>query len=452
MLTTDDARDIIDIYGPHRKRWPPVEAAQMDALLKGDRELADYLKTQQDIDRQLNSWQEDLDGAEIDDDEGDHSGPDEEEDEDDPDFGDEDTDEEEDEDQKAQASNQSAEDQDTEDRPRISLNPDDMPDMDELFSDTIRGLIEKDVRGQFNVFSRDRDGLVDVKVPDGTTTEAIDQAVQQAVGPLMKDLRRMIAARSQVRRIPGKRSGRLHAPSLHRIKLGDDRVFSRKEESPSLDTAITLLLDCSGSMASGRLKLAIETAYALGKVLDKLNISFECIGFTDGDGGMTGDEYGEWYKEAEKAAHEHPIGRVQPLEMPQFKTFDERWNIPVQKRFAATFQTPYAVSMGMTPEGCGLEFAAKRLLQRREARKILICMTDGSPGIHDMNYTNEAECSDLMHSKRMVQAIEASGIDLVGIGIQHAGPTGYYSNSMVIQSIGEMPKLLMGVLKRFIVG
>jgi hypothetical protein len=38
------------------------------------------------------------------------------------------------------------------------------------------------------------------------------------------------------------------------------------------------------------LKLATETAYALGKVLDKLNISFECIGFTDGHGGMTTTE------------------------------------------------------------------------------------------------------------------------------------------------------------------
>jgi hypothetical protein len=28
--------------------------------------------------------------------------------------------------------------------------------MDELFSDTIRGLIDQDVKGQFNVFSRDR--------------------------------------------------------------------------------------------------------------------------------------------------------------------------------------------------------------------------------------------------------------------------------------------------------
>jgi cobalamin biosynthesis protein CobT len=137
--------------------------------------------------------------------------------------------------------------------------------------------------------------------------------------------------------------------------------------------------------------------------------------------------------------------------MPKFKSFDERWNIPTQKRFAANFQTR-TISMGMTPEGCGLEFAAKRLIARKEDRKILICMTDGAPGCHDMNYSNEAECSDLTHSKRMVKSIEAAGIDLVGIGIQHHGPTGYYSNSMVIQSIDEMPKLLMGVLKKFIVG
>jgi cobalamin biosynthesis protein CobT len=95
----------------------------------------------------------------------------------------------------------------------------------------------------------------------------------------------------------------------------------------------------------------------------------------------------EWYEEAEKAAHEHPLGRIQPLEMPQFKTFEERWNIPTQKRFAAVFELTRAVNMGMTPEGCGLEFAAKRLIARKEARKILLCMTDGSPGCHDLNYT-----------------------------------------------------------------
>jgi cobalamin biosynthesis protein CobT len=457
MLTVDDAMDIIDIYGPHRKRWPPVDANDMDALLSSNDELAAYLKRQQKIDAMLNNWQEDLDGADIetDEDPSDHShSGDDEEDEDDDSPDEEDNDE--DSEQQDQPEVGCVDEEDDGARPSIILNPDAIEDMDDKFAATIKGLIDESAGSQFNVFSRDLDGFEEVKVPDDTTTEAIDQAVMKAVGPLMKDLRRLIAARSQARRIPGKRSGRLHAPSLHRIKLGDDRVFSRKEETPSLNTAITLLVDASGSMASGRLRLAMETSYALGTVLNKLGIAFECIGFTDGwPGGhqwpMKTDQQ-QWYDEAMKAGQEHPIGRIFPLIVARWKAFEDRWTIPTMKRFAATHKNNNAVQMGSTPEGCGLEFAAKRLLARSEDRKILICMTDGSPGCTDYNASGEPGKSDFNHSKDMVAAIAAAGVDIVGIGINHNGPTGYYPNSLVIQNVGEMPKLLMGVLKRFILG
>lgn len=65
MLTIEDAKDIIDIYGPHRKDWPPVDTPAMDALIKGEKELGDYLRRQRAIDAMLNNWDEDLDGANI---------------------------------------------------------------------------------------------------------------------------------------------------------------------------------------------------------------------------------------------------------------------------------------------------------------------------------------------------------------------------------------------------
>jgi hypothetical protein len=52
----------------------------------------------------------------------------------------------------------------------------------------------------------------------------------------------------------------------------------------------------------------------------------------------------------------------------------------------------------------------------------------------------------------MVESIALAGVDVVGIGIQHAGPTRYYPHALVIQNIDEMPKLLMGVLKKFLIG
>src|SRR5690348_5097538 len=68
-LTVEDAQDIIDVYGPSRKRSPPSEVPAMDALLQSDKELAEYLKRQRTIDSLLNKWKEDDDGALVEEDE-----------------------------------------------------------------------------------------------------------------------------------------------------------------------------------------------------------------------------------------------------------------------------------------------------------------------------------------------------------------------------------------------
>jgi cobalamin biosynthesis protein CobT len=433
MLTVDAAKDLIDTYGPHRARWPASEVPAIDALNRTDTEFRRYLKAQLKIDRQLNNWEEEIDGAQVDaDDELEGEGGDEDVDTDLPD------------DEDPGEDHGRDEDEDDGIGP-IHLDERDLADMDQMFADAIQALIDNHATGNFNVFSRDLDRLVDIPVKDGTAVEPIDRAVAQAVGPLMKDLRRLIAARSQVRRIPGKRSGRLHAASLHRIKVGDDRVFSRKEEAVSLSTAITLLIDNSGSMSGPRMKLATETAYALGTVLNKLGIAFECIGFT------TNGNPGRDYLDAlHQASRKYPISRSLPLNMPKFKAFDERWTIPVQQRFAAVFGGQRPCQMNCTPEGCGLEFAAKRLLARPEERKILICMTDGEPGTQGS--TGYVPGLYVNQSRKMVESIALAGVDVVGIGIQHAGPTNYYPNSLVIQNVAEMPKLLMGVLKKFLLG
>jgi nitric oxide reductase activation protein len=108
--------------------------------------------------------------------------------------------------------------------------------------------------------------------------------------------------------------------------------------------------------------------------------------------------------------------------------------------------------MGMTPEGCGLEFAAKRLIARKEARKILICMTDGSPGCHDLNYTNEPNAPTLSIASAWSARSKLRASISWASASSTTGRLATISNSMVIQNVGEMPKLLMGVLKKFIVG
>jgi cobalamin biosynthesis protein CobT len=450
-LSINDAMDLIDIYGADEDLWPRQDADALKNLVATDEDFADYVADVKRIDDLLANWEEAEDGLDVG--EKDDKNP----------WGDQDDEDESDDLNYKQGggagNDEEIPDQQDEDENEtvIEINPERLEDMDKMFSDAIQKAFSNADPTEFRVFTRDYDELVDIEgVNDQTSIAEIDTAVAKSTGPLMKDLRRMIAARSQVQRIPGMRRGRLHGPNLHRILSGDDRVFTRKEEAQSLDTAISLVVDCSGSMAGDRMKLAMETAYSLGSVLSRLGIQFECLGFTDNysDPRVTNKSY---KKEAEAADAVAKIIRAVPITMPRFKEFSERWNQPVQRRFAQVFNADggygCGVRFGSTPEGCGMEFAARRLLRRKEARKIMIVMTDGEPGGHVFNpQSMNDHWAYKRQSAEMVKAIEAAGVDLVGIGIQHAGPTGYYTNSMVIQSLDEMPKQLLQLLKKFIVG
>jgi cobalamin biosynthesis protein CobT len=446
-LNINDAMDLIDIYGADEDLWPTRDRDMLKDMIANDEDFADYVKDVKRIDDMLANWEEADDGLDVG--ETDDDGR-----------SDRDDDYDRDEDEEFESAGMGGpvmHDQDEDDDTVIEINPERLKDMDEMFADAIQKAFSDADPSEFRVFTRDYDGIVDIDgVSDTTPIDKLDQAVAKSVGPLMKDLRRLIAARSQVKRVPGMRSGRLHGPNLHRILSGDDRVFTRREEAQSLDTAISLVVDCSGSMAGPRMQLAMQTAYALGSVLSRLGIQFECLGFTDnyGDPRVTNKSYQKEVAAADKVAK---IIRAVPIIMPRFKEFGERWTQPVMRRFASVFNAGggygCGVPFGATPEGCGMEFAARRLIARKEARKIMIVMTDGEPGGHVYEPRNMNDhWSYKRQSGDMVKAIEAAGVDLVGIGIQHAGPTGYYTNSMVIQNLEEMPQQLLGLLKKFILG
>ena len=454
-LNINDAMDMVDAYGADPDLWPREHKDDLLEMQRVDEDFADYVASVKRLDDLLNDWGEGDDGVDVGEDTeddftglGDTDSEDMDDEDDEPcsgsDWGD-------DEDEEETDDVDDFEDED--DGSVIEVNSERLQDMDSMFSDAIQKAFSDGDPMEFRVFTRDYDEIVDITGVDETVSlEGIDQAVAKATGPLQKDLRRLIAARSQVQRVPGMRRGRLHGPNLHRILSGDDRVFTRREEAQSLDTAISLVIDCSGSMAGREMILSTETGYAIASVLSRLGIAFECLGFTDNynDPRVNNPAYRKELAEANAIA---PIVRHIPITMPKFKLFEERWNQPVQRRFARVHnaQGGYGcgVNYGSTPEGCGIEFAARRLLRRKEARKIMLVMTDGSPGGHCYGGSS---WSYLEQSKQVVKAVEAAGIDLVGIGICHDGPAGYYTNHMCFDQLEDMPKLLLALLKKFLVG
>ena len=150
-----------------------------------------------------------------------------------------------------------------------------------------------------------------------------------------------------------KRSGRkLSSRRTPGIALGKLDVFRNEEEGLELDTAVSLLVDASGSMSDNfegyrtgatdegsRIVSALAVSIAAALALDKHSIPFEvaCLG--------------EFF-------------------VPQ-KSFDEPFR---------TLKTTYlAEYLGGTLTGCAVAKATTSLLSRPESRKVLVVITDGDP-------------------------------------------------------------------------
>lgn len=297
----------------------------------------------------------------------------------------------------------------------------------------------------YRIYTRELDKIEVVADWDDLPVDAVkkmEDDTQHMVAPMQKDIERMMAARSQSVRVPGFRSGRLHAGSLHRLTTNDDRVFRRKQEHKSKETAVTLLIDNSGSMSGQKVEIAMKAGMALSQTLERLDIKHEVLGFTT-------LQYQKWNSDKtalgrEIAREEDRIGksfsRTEPLHIPIYKTFDERLTPLVKRRFAMPLNG--RVRLIQNIDGESVRIAASRLSLRREVRKVLIVLSDGSPAAQS-DFPHEI-CADL---HRAVADVARMKIDLVGIGIMDDSVSHYYPKFTVLRDLASLPGAVLTELK-----
>jgi len=265
--------------------------------------------------------------------------------------------------------------------------------------------------------------------------------VDHMVGPLQKDLERAIASMSKSIWTAGHRSGRINATALARLtSFNDERAFRRKHEHTANDVAVTLLIDCSGSMTSNnRIRVASETAYALASVLERIRISTEVLGFSTGR-----DFSAEAHSEARRLGVTY--ARYEALNMPIIKGFAERVTPTVKNRLAYLGNRSYQHGLlRNNVDGECVQIAATRLSQRREKRKILMVLSDGKPACaHD---------SGLLHAhlKGAVKDAEKGGIEVLGIGIQTSDPKKYYPKCVTLNNVSDLPGTVIREIKKLLV-
>lgn len=199
------------------------------------------------------------------------------------------------------------------------------------------------------------------------------------------------------------------------------------------DTALTILLDNSGSMRGNPIVMSAMACEIIAGILEKFSVKTEIIGFTTADW-----KGGRARKLWESSGRSRNPGRLNELRHVIYKHFNQSFK-------KSKINLGLMLKEGVLKEnidGEALLFARGRLMQQSEKRKILMVISDGTP-VDDS--TASANDSDILsdHLSHVINKIEkASKIEIVGIGIGHTTEE-FYRNSITIKSLEELGDVMI---------
>lgn len=199
------------------------------------------------------------------------------------------------------------------------------------------------------------------------------------------------------------------------------------------NTALTILLDNSGSMRGNPIVMSSLACEIIAEILEKFTIKTEIIGYTTADW-----RGGRVRKLWEVSGREKNPGRLNELRHIIYKHFNQNFK-------KSRINLGLMLKEGILKEnidGEALLFARSRLMQQNERRKILIVISDGTPVDDSTNSSNDKDIlSDHLHY--VVNKIEKqSSIEVVGIGIGHSIEE-FYRNSITIRTIEELGDVMI---------
>ncbi len=231
-----------------------------------------------------------------------------------------------------------------------------------------------------------------------------------SVPRLAQRLKQLFAIEQRAGWHDGEEEGVIDGRRLSQIvsRPGYSRVFKQEKQVPYCDTAITFLIDNSGSMKRQRFEAVTILVDIYCRALELAGITTEILGFTTR--GWTGGESVKVWRQ--QGAPDMP-GRL-----------NDRLHIVYKDMASSWRRSRYSISSLMNPthfreglDGEALQWAATRLRNRIESRKCLVMISDGAPMDSATSNYNDAFFLE-RHMKNVVGSIERSGdIELKAIGI-----------------------------------
>jgi cobaltochelatase CobT len=256
------------------------------------------------------------------------------------------------------------------------------------------------------------------------------EPLKGAVGRLANKLQRRLQAQQNRAWEFDREEGILDAGRLARVVANPTTPLSFKVEKDTefRDTVVTLLLDNSGSMRGRPISIAAICADVLARTLERCGVKVEILGFTTRawKGGQSREK---WLAAGRPAAP----GRLNDLRHIVYKAADAPWR-RVRSNLGLMMKE------GLLKEnidGEALEWAHRRALVRREARKVLMVISDGAP-VDDSTLSVNAASFLEKHLRDVIAMVERRrAVELVAIGIGH-DVTRYYQRAVTITDVEQL--------------
>jgi cobalamin biosynthesis protein CobT len=279
-----------------------------------------------------------------------------------------------------------------------------------------------------------------------------------AVNVVYTVLTRTLLAQARTKTQYGRQDGKINTTAVGMLRAGSPSIFKRKRKGLKLNTYVEVIVDQSGSMSGyfsergkSKIGLAQQTCIVLAEALNRIGVPFGICGFTCGfDSVGIPNEKHKGYEVfrgdvMSKGADFH---RIEPLIEYRYKTAEE----PLSKA-RPLLSLMRDQRMMNNADGDSILKIAKRVMGRKEKRKILIVLSDGYPAAQQgANTYAEGHDAAASYMKRVAQIIKGTpNLEVIGIGIESDSVSEYYDRHCVVNSIDDLPQIAMTKLKEALV-
>jgi len=248
--------------------------------------------------------------------------------------------------------------------------------------------------------------------PDYYTSSISARAVVEG---LAAQIKRYLLVKVRNRTVNNQKTGKIDTAALwkasvYRTSSSGSRVFQKDTEHLNLDTAVTLLVDQSGSMHGDRIMNAAASAAILNEVFSKIGVKTRIISFTD-DPRVT---YNIVHKD-----------------------FSEKIN---KDKLVKRLGNGASWRMSGNADGENILWEYGKIATRQEQKKLMIVLSDGEPA--------DSKAGDIYQfTEDVIKNIEKSKVGIIGIGIESDAVSRFYKRYRILNHASEIESTLLDILR-----